>query len=461
MRQNVCVSDALMSKVKLFNFLFKLSSKITDHFPGKGGRFLDFLVINLLGNRFLNKYFDKRLQSGINKAKRFEKFLVVADLNIGDAVIAWNGIYALREIFPGSEIDYVVKKSTRNIIKGCPEVNKIYPIYNSSPFPCEGDLHILKQIVKNGQYDFIINFSPMINNKIFGNKYVIDYSIMATELLNNEFNFESVNNVTFQAYSFIRNVFRDYLPTNQSTDFRGSKIYLSNKAIVDAERFLINQGLDLSSGKIMFNPDASSIFTRIPFNLQLQLLKMLSELDCQILLGSGHVEKFIEQRLISALTKSERQKVFIIPQDVDLDVYAALIDFSDVFITGDTGPLHLAAARKFLQEDLKSLRNQTAVFSVFGSTPPRIYGYDSQIQGFFPANQDAPSKVFIAKNKCRNITCINKVAKTCAQVRCFQDLNPDEIIYAAKGQIKHTEHEFYKLNRTLILNENFYSKSIG
>ena len=459
--KDVCVRNALMTKIKLFKFLFKLSSKITDHFPEKGSRFLDFLVINALGNRFLKKYFDKRIHTSIRKVKKIQKFLVVADLNIGDAVIAWNGIYALKEIFPDSEVDYVVKKSTRNIIKGYPEVNRIFPIYNSSPFPSEGDLHILKQVVKNSHYDAIINFSPMINNKIFESKYVIDYSIMATELINNESNFALVNNVTYQAYSFIRNAFHNYLPSNHKSDFRGSRIYLSNKAVLDAQNFLVENGLDLSTSKVMLNPDASSIYTRIPFNIQLQLLQLLCELDCQILLGSGHVEKLIEQRLISALTKSEREKVFIIPQHVDLDVYTALIDFSDVFITGDTGPLHLAASRKYLQEDLKSLRNQTAVFSIFGSTPPRIYGYDSQKQGFFPANQDADSKVFIAKNRCRNITCINKISKTCAQVLCFQDLNTDEIINAVNEQIKIAEHEFYNINGVLILNENIYSKPIG
>jgi ADP-heptose:LPS heptosyltransferase len=455
------VRNALMTKVKLFKFLFEQSSNITDHFPEKGSRFLDFLVFNSLGNRFLKKYFDKRNQSNIKKIKRFQKFLVVADLNIGDSVIAWNGIYALKEIFPDSKIDYVVKKSTQNIIKGYPEVNRIYSVYNGSPFPGKDDLYALKQIVKGNKYDVILNFSPMINKKIFGSEFVIDYSIMANELLNNESKYESVNNITYQAYRFVRNIFRDYCSINQSTDFRGSRIYLSNKAVIDAQNFLIKKGLDLSSPKIMINPDASSIFTRIPFNLQLQLLKTLSELDCQILLGSGHVEKFIERRLISALTKSEREKVIIIPPSVELDVYAALIDFSDVFITGDTGPLHLAAARKYLQEDLKALRNQTAVFSIFGSTPPRIYGYDSQKQGFFPANQDALSRVFIAKSQCRNITCINKVSKTCAQVRCFQDLNPDEIIESVKEQIMQPEHEFYNLNRTLILNENIYGKSIG
>jgi hypothetical protein len=166
----------------------------------------------------------------------------------------------------------------------------------------------------------------------------------------------------------------------------------------------------------------------MPFALQRRLLKEFTHVPCTILLGAGHVEKNIEHELMHALSPEERRKVVIIPSSVKIDVYTALIDHADVFITGDAGPLHLAAARKYNRDSGASLRNRTAVFSVFGATPPRIYGYDSSRDGFFPANQDAPSRTFVAKSSCRNITCINKMAKTCREVRCFQSLDTNEII---------------------------------
>ena len=68
-----------------------------------------------------------------------------------------------------------------------------------------------------------------------------------------------------------------------------------------------------------------------------------------------------------------------------------------------------------------------------------MYGFDSKTTGFFAASQDAPSRVFAGKSPCRNITCINKLAKTCSQVRCFQGLDIDEIISEAAGCLMNTQ----------------------
>ena len=44
-----------------------------------------------------------------------------------------------------------------------------------------------------------------------------------------------------------------------------------------------------------------------------------------------------------------------------------------------------------------------------------------------PGNQFAPAKAFVADAPCRNVTCINKLAKSCKEVRCFHNLDANEI----------------------------------
>jgi ADP-heptose:LPS heptosyltransferase len=179
---------------------------------------------------------------------------------------------------------------------------------------------------------------------------------------------------------------------------------------------------------ILYNPDAASRFSLIPLELQGSLIRQLAKLPFSILLGAGHTAKSIEVELLNFLPPSERNKILIIPPSMPLDCYAALIDFSDVFITADTGPLHIGAARKFARSKNYKFRNKTAIFSIFGASSACIYGYDSNLPGFFPANQDAPSYVYIAESPCRNITCINKMAKTCKTVRCFHSLDIEQIV---------------------------------
>lgn len=417
-----------MDKEAQYKRLFQLTSIVTDLFPVVGARVLDFSFKSFLGNRILLKSVAWEARRVLGKVKGFNRLLVAADLNIGDAIIATVGVSALREIFPKAEIDYVIKKSARDLVEGNPDVSNLYPIYVGAPLPTESDLSELARLVNSKQYDLVINFSPMIDDKVLGKKNVINYSTMAVQLIRNENSEETVNNVSYQTHRFIGNIFSDFAPSGFDERFRGAHIYLSDNAIESAGSFLSSQGVSLESPIIMFNPDTSARFTRMPFAFQTNLLRRLADLQCTILLGVGRVERFIEHELMCSLSPDGRRKVVVVPE-VELDVYAALIDMSDIYITGDTGPLHLAAARKFSRNAPgKSLRNSTAIFSVFGGTPPRIYGYDSKTPGFLAANQDAPSRAFVAKSPCRNITCINKMAKTCREVRCFESLDADEIV---------------------------------
>jgi hypothetical protein len=113
-----------------------------------------------------------------------------------------------------------------------------------------------------------------------------------------------------------------------------------------------------------------------------------------------------------------------------------LIDLADVFVSGDTGPLHVAAARKISRTNRREFRNQTAVLSLFGATPARMSGYDSRKTGYLPACQDAPSLCYTAGSPCRNITCLNKMLKTCPTVRCFEEMDIDALAEWMESFIK-------------------------
>jgi ADP-heptose:LPS heptosyltransferase len=432
-----------MDRETQFNSFFRFSSIITDLFPRFGAWFLNFLFLNLLGNGILQKVINRRAKRKIKNSQISaikngslikHRFLVVSDLNIGDAVIASSAVNALRRVFPNAKIDFVIKRAAKNFVEGNPDVSDLYPIFSGAPFPNEGDLSALAWLARNKDYDMVINFSPMIEDKIFGRQEVINFIPMAVEMIRGEREKDAINNVSYQAYKFIGEIFDDFLSDKFHDSFTGANIYLSDKTVHRASDFLLSHGIDWQKPVVMFNPDASSPFTRIPFGTQSAILKRLAEVsietdfDFDILLGAGHVEKFIEYELVYSLPLWARQKIVVVPASTTIEVYTALMDFADVFITGDTGPLHLAAARKFSREFGNSLRNETAVISIFGGTPPRIYGYDSVTPGFFPANQDATSRAFVSGSHCRNITCINKTAKTCKEVKCFSPLDYEEIV---------------------------------
>lgn len=373
------------------------------------------------------------LREDINRLKQVEeyrKILVIGDLNIGDAINLQASISALRDFFPDVDIDYIINRGAINLIEGNPEISTLWPVFTGPPLPNKNDSRSIEGIVAKHQYDVIFNFCPFFKEyRLFpiGQK-VINYAALVSILMRDEKDLRQKNHVVYQTHQFIHTLFSDFVTPTRKQPFKGVSLVLSDRAIEEARFFLKTKNLFKGEPLIFYNPDTSSPFTRIPFELQVSLIKRLAQLPYRILLGAGHTAKNIELSLLSILPPSQRNKITIIPPSMPLDCYAALIDFADLFITGDTGLLHIAGAHKVAKSRKYTFRNMTGIVSIFGATPARIYGYDSELLGFFPANQEAPSRVYIAKSLCRNITCINKMAKTCKTVRCFQFLDTEKIV---------------------------------
>ncbi len=173
---------------------------------------------------------------------------------------------------------------------------------------------------------------------------------------------------------------------------------------------------------------SSSKFTQPPVKLQRRILENIlrsNEVDA-VLVDTGGLDADEELEILGSIELSLRAKLIEVYRPA-FPVFAALVDACTVFVSGDGGPLHIAAARRIASSGNIEMKNSTTIVTIFGATDSRMYGYDSELPGYLPANQNAPSKVFVAKVPCRNATCINKLGKTCAEVRCFNGLSPDKI----------------------------------
>jgi ADP-heptose:LPS heptosyltransferase len=426
-----------MNQERLYKLLFQTSSLLTDRFPSVGTRFLNMIIAWSFGNQFV---INACLRNNINRLKRvkeFRRILVIGDLNIGDAVNLQAAISGLRDFFPEAEIDYMMNRSAANLIDGNDEISNLWPILTGKRLPNRNDIGSMKQILRKRRYDVIFNFCPFFKGNLLFSEQdkIVNFFSLASIFIRNEKTGEAQNHVVSQTRQIIRNLFLNFMTPKRKVPFKGVMVTLSDHAIKQARNFLTSRNLPSGDPLIFYNPDAASRFSRMPFVLQGSIIKQLAQLPAEILLGSGHTAKKIEIELLNLLLPSQRSKVVIIPPSVPLDCYAALIDFSDAFVTGDTGPLHIAAAHKCARSSKYKFRNRTAIFSIFGASSARIYGYDSNRPGFSPANQEAPSYVYIAKSPCRNITCINKTAKTCKTVRCFDSLDVEKLVLDIKSYL--------------------------
>jgi ADP-heptose:LPS heptosyltransferase len=407
---------------------FAATSRLTEIFPVAGARVLDAILRSIVGSRLLATLLARGSRSAVRRAARLRRFLVIPDIHIGDAVLTQSALSAVRDFFPDAEVDYVINRTVAPLIEGTPEASRILPIFSGAHLPTADDVAALRGVIREGDYDLCWSFGSFLDPSDVAPRGLpfVSFMTQAPRLIRNENDTSEINHFSYQFYRFVRGVLGTVAQPVRADRYPGVRTTYSDEAVAQAAQYAAEAGMSPGSPVVMVNPDGACRFTLLPFQQQASLLERLAFATppgTAILLGAGHSWSGVGQRLVDAVPATVRGKLRIIPKQMSLEAYAALMDLADVFITGDTGPLHLAAARRYSRSGHHQFRNRTAVLSLFGATVPRMSGYDSRQPGYLSANQDAPSWCYQAGSPCRNLSCLNKYFKTCRTVRCFEQVD--------------------------------------
>jgi ADP-heptose:LPS heptosyltransferase len=430
-----------MTNKGLSKYAFYVLDRLTDWSPSRVPAVFQSLFQVVMGNSIVHSLYRWYYGHKLNRIKHFDKVLVIADVNLGDAIMLYPSVKVLRWFFPEAQIDYICNQNSGELLIGLNSANHVFNIFNGKGVPSNEDFHALQTIMEGERYSLILNFSPFISKNIFKNDTPVIqmYIPLASDLVYLSAEQDGLRHLSLVVHSLMRTLLtpiihrRNTLTLKENEhsslpQFKGNSVCLTPNDIAQADAFLINNHVALVDHLIFFNPDAAIRYTQMPLPLQIRILRKLAASDDidAILIGTGRVFKEAEYILRATVPEPLQSKVVIVPP-VSAGMYAALIDRCDVFLSSDTGPVHIAAARKVDTSRQARLRNQTAVVTVFGSGDSKIYGYDSHKKGYLGTSQQAPSRAYIAQAPCRNITCANKWGKTCKEVRCFSGLQANEI----------------------------------
>lgn len=410
--------------------------RILNHLPNISSKLFSWIIYTLLDSRYFASYFRQKERKVLHRLKRLEKILVVSDVNIGDSVNIQPAVEALRYYFDDCKIDYVYNAEAGPLISGNPAISNFFPVFiNGTVFSWKNKIAVHRILNKNN-YDLIINFCPFLSKKDFKNSgcpVIIPLSLIV-EILKAVKQKNATANLAVNIAGYITwlvlNLPEGIKPQKKKYQYTGNKVYLSASVVNKRDSFLDYVGVSTEDATVFFNMATSNCYTFIKPDLQKRLIIRLLEspnIDF-ILLGTGFNAKEMKTGIIKETSSQLREKIVFIPGGLPLDLYASIVDRSSVYITGDTGPMHIAAARKVSVDKDLSFRNRTMVVGIFGATEPSIYGYDSFKTECFGANQNMPSKIFEAQPPCKNITCtVQRITKTCSGKNCFHNIDIDEI----------------------------------
>ena len=163
-------------------------------------------------------------------------------------------------------------------------------------------------------------------------------------------------------------------------------LYLSNQRIRRAKAhatFLKDQAGRKNGTLLLINPDTSSPVTRPPTDLLIAALAPVLRCHPHIVMGilPGYTDPSAHENLYHRLVPhfgSQIQYTHTHSYPKHLLDTTALLDQADIFVTGDTGLMHLALTDKVAGKGdgySEQPRNTTHVITIWGGTRPSYWGY--------------------------------------------------------------------------------------
>lgn len=330
------------------------------------------------------------------------RFLVMMPMGIGDAVAV--GLSTIDQIIKNDPavdgaIDVVCNHLQADIFRHDPRINSIICI-DSSIFPTPDIRTWIKGIVlepealkliaklRSSHYEGVFpgNTTPFFHRRL-------QAPIMHMSLLKLFRDFLSLRSHTDRPVSQItRQIVNAYFGNRLPEPAIDAEIplYVTTHHIQKARAVIegIKEQANVSGNYcqlVMVAPDTSSIVTRPPTNLLAQgiaeALRRKHHLVIYIL--AGYTDIAAAGNLYAALSPDFSGRIFMLPHELrptPLET-TALIDQADVFVTGDTGMMHLAVTTRKLggEEDSSySPRNPRKTIVLFGGTNPGLHGYSKQ-----------------------------------------------------------------------------------
>lgn len=333
-----------------------------------------------------------------------KRILVIKISSIGDVILAIPSFRALREKFPNAKIYVLVGLKSRQIVQSCPYIDEVIVFDRNK----EGSSFRLFRVAKelsSYKFDIVIDLQ---NNKI---SHLLSFLCWAPSRYgfdNGKFSFLLNHRVRFIGLGVINPVehqskvlgilgvdIKDYSlklwPTE--SDFKYIDEQLSMEW-VSREQPLV--GINLSSS-------AKWQTKRWPLENFIHLTDSLAKDNIRTVLTGSDEDLHLANRFVSI---SKAKPINFVGKTSLLEL-TALIKRCNMFITGDSAPMHIAAAMK------------TPFVALFGPTDPKRH---------LP-----PAEDFVLIKK--DLKCAPCYKRQCLNPKCMNEITSEEVLSVIKEKL--------------------------
>ncbi len=328
------------------------------------------------------------------------KILIFRSGAIGDVLMTTPLVRAVRNRYPQAEITYLTGNWSKEAIRGNCNIDNLITFDDSIIFR--------KKIWK------LINLVRKVRKEKFDLAFVLDKSkwfglLVRLAQVKDRIGFdregEGKYNTKSVSFDASRHEIDYYLDIGKMAGAkpvgRGMELQIPREDVLYVKQFLKNNKI---RGKIVgiaaggaSNPGQELLEKRWPWEKYKQLCeKMIAELGCTIVLFGGEGDMDISRSI-----KEGNDRIIDVTGSMTIKQSAALMSKCDLFVTHDSGPMHMAAA------------SGTKVIALFGPTDPRRFLPEGALLIQSSASRLNESRVgtYVPGNDSMNKISVEKVLK--------------------------------------------------
>ncbi|MFC1632054.1 lipopolysaccharide heptosyltransferase II [Candidatus Omnitrophota bacterium] len=331
------------------------------------------------------------------------RILVLKISALGDVILAIPSLRALRERFPHAEISVLVARDFKPILQNCPYINHILE------FPSEklkvSELWQITKGLRRADFNIVVDLqnnrkSHLLAYLSAGNRRYGYNNGKLSFLLNHKAKEAKA------AISPVEHQARTLRLLGIETVSQDLELWPEEKDRIWAEDFLKSQQKDKTLPLVGLNLQASPEWgsKNWPIENFAELINRLRQSGMQVVITGKGQQQYLAEKLAALASGNFINAV----GQTEILQLASLIKRCDVYITGDSAPLHVAYAM------------QTPVVALFGPTDPRRHTLSSNNQAVIR----------------KDVSCSPCYKRNCQQHKCMKEISVEEVFEAVKALLR-------------------------
>ncbi|MBN2355607.1 glycosyltransferase family 9 protein [candidate division KSB1 bacterium] len=327
-----------------------------------------------------------------------QKILVIRLSSIGDILLTTPLLRHLRQRFQHADIDFIVKKQYADLLRTNPHLSHLLLFDQKS----KHELSRMRAEILKNDYDLILDI-----HKNFRSIYLSGFLPHTKVIRYHKYYFKR-----FFLVHFGWNLYRQIIPVHQRYLQTISRWHIQDDGagldlVLDETEAgpIIERVTRFADGRSVIGMAPSAAFAnkRWPLEYYAELGKKMQLHDntCLVLIGDNRDRNITEQ-----IAEQLPQQPLNLAGELSLMETAAAIHCLNLFVTNDTGPMHMASALKI------------PTLAIFGPTTREL--------GFFPLGRHSQ----VVENldlSCRPCTHMGRNHCPKKHFRCMTDISPQQV----------------------------------